>query len=47
MVGRGVRIGASDHRRMRAVTHVDIERQDIVTACDVLEELVTEGRVGV
>jgi len=37
-----VRIGASDHRRMRAVTHVDIERQDIVVACDVLKELVTK-----
>ena len=42
MAERGVRIGASDHRRMRAVTHVDIERQDIVAACDVLEELVTK-----
>ena len=42
MAERGVRIGASDHRRMRAVTHVDIERQDIVAACDVLKELVTK-----
>ena len=42
MAERGVRIGASDHRRMRAVTHVDIEQQDIVVACDVLKELVTK-----
>ena len=42
MAERSVRIGASDHRRMRAVTHVDFERPDIVVACDVLEELVTK-----
>ena len=41
LLERGVRIGAVDRYRMRAVTHLDVDRAGVEEAADVLSEVVS------
>ncbi len=41
LVAEGIRIGAEDDRRMRAVTHLDVSTANIETAADTLRRIVT------
>ncbi len=40
LIARGVRIGVEDKTRMRAVTHLDVNRSDVEEAGDILASLV-------
>lgn len=43
LIARGVRIGAADKYRMRAVTHLGVDRADIETAIEVFRSVITDG----
>ena len=36
---KGIWIGASNEQRMRAVTHLDVARQDVIEASDALADI--------
>jgi threonine aldolase len=40
---RGIRIGATNRRLMRAVTHLDVDRAGVEAAIDAVRQVVTEG----
>ena len=41
LLARGVRIGAVERYRMRAVTHLDVDRAGVEEAADVLREVMS------
>ena len=43
LLARGVRIGASARYRMRAVTHLDVTREQIEQAADILADVAVDG----
>lgn len=40
LLARGVRIGAAGHHHMRAVTHLDVSREDVIEAAEVMQAVV-------
>ncbi len=43
LLAQGIRVGAQNQRRIRAVTHLDVSEDDITTAAEAIRDIVTDG----
>ena len=39
LLEKGIRMGAINERRMRAVTHLDVSKSDVIAASDAIQEI--------
>ena len=43
LLAQGIRVGAQNQRRIRAVTHLDVSEDDITIAAEAIRDIVTDG----